>query len=160
VGDHWLLFILKLALRPFHWFWNFKDTPLTPEKISRQLRLWGSHYGHGRWGWHTRHTSTPPHKWYYWFPMCHTSHSYEAGRTRRLCTDVKIRTICSGAAAYVDRMADKLDSTVSGDDRDWLLHCMGSLCKLTESQVAALSRKPSRRLVWLGIKCIPLQINN
>jgi len=46
--------------------------------------------------------------------------------------------MCSGTAAYVDRMADKLDSAVSGEDRGWLLHCMGSLCKLTDSQVAAL----------------------
>ena len=51
---------------------------------------------------------------------------------------MKIRTMCSGTAAYVDRMANKLDFAVSGEDRGWLLHCMGILCKLTESQVAGI----------------------
>jgi hypothetical protein len=64
---------------------------------------------------------------------CHTSHSYEAGRSRRVTMDIVVRLTTYETYASVEgirsRQVDK------GEDKDWTLWCCGQYCYVSVSTV-------------------------
>jgi hypothetical protein len=69
---------------------------------------------------------------------CHTSHSYEAGKSRRVALDVAVRLLGYSTMVVLDGMKTRLPN----DDKSpktWTLYAMGQICKISEGAVAQLS---------------------
>lgn len=57
---------------------------------------------------------------------CHTSHSYEAGRSRRVTTDTSVRLLNYNTYASLEGAASR--DSGSSTETDWLLWCSGQYC--------------------------------
>ena len=67
---------------------------------------------------------------------CHTSHSYEAGRSRRVATDVLVRLLSYDTYASIEAMAHR--ESCDDDAKDWLLWCCGQYTNVSLSTVSEL----------------------
>lgn len=85
----------------------------------------------------------PEHVGYICAP--HTSHSYEAGRSRRVTEDVLVRMLNYKMYAAVQRISSR-EVIEAGKPRDWTLFCCGQTCRVTlatVNQVCILHRLSS-----------------
>lgn len=67
----------------------------------------------------------------------YTSHSYEAGRSRRVTTDVLVRLLEYKTYAALEGMSSR-ESSSQGEKKDWLVWCSGHYCGATRSTVNQL----------------------
>lgn len=66
----------------------------------------------------------------------HTSHSYEAGRSRRVAIDVLVRLLSYDTYVSLEGAASK--ESDKDEDKDWLLWCSGQYCFVSSSTVDQL----------------------
>ncbi|KAI0155066.1 hypothetical protein GGR52DRAFT_566770 [Hypoxylon sp. FL1284] len=68
----------------------------------------------------------------------HTSHSLEAGRMRRVTSDVSVRIFCE--ATTLDLAALSRATRQKREKGEWFLFCLGLWCKVSRSAVEAVCR--------------------
>lgn len=68
----------------------------------------------------------------------HTSHSYEAGRSRRVAEDVLVRIFNYTTYSSMDKMGSRQVKT-SGSRNTWTVFCCGQVCKVNKETVDQLS---------------------
>lgn len=64
----------------------------------------------------------------------HTSHSYEAGKSRRVTVDVKVRLLGYRMHAVISRLLNRIKSEIDSET-DWTLYCLGQFCSVSERTV-------------------------
>lgn len=87
----------------------------------------------------------------------HTSHSSEAGRVRRVCCGVYTRVL-SATLLRKTVMGCKLAEKQNSGEKDWILFCMGKICKCSFKALLTLKRY-IKSLSSIDIQVCTLDIN-
>lgn len=64
----------------------------------------------------------------------HTSHSFEAGKSRRVTMDTSVRLFDYATYATLDGLRSR-DADTEGAPRDWTIFCVGQICMVTRATV-------------------------
>lgn len=67
----------------------------------------------------------------------HTSHSFEAGKSRRVAMDVSVRLMCYDMYAAVDGMCTR-EAFCDESQKTWTFFCAGQICKIGEDTLRQL----------------------
>jgi hypothetical protein len=65
---------------------------------------------------------------------CHTSHSYEAGRSRRVTEDVLVRMLGYKTYRVIEEISSREDEYEKAE-KSWTLFCCGQVCKVTPKTI-------------------------